>query len=132
MQRVAKLFLIRHGHYLTSSGSLSLKGKKEMKKAGQLLKNEGISILFHSTKLRAMESAKIIADFIHPSPALVVHSELDPESEISAFIQGIKHIPAQSIAAVGHLPFLERLLSSLVVKDNGQLGCNLRQDLLHS
>ncbi len=58
------IFLVRHGQYETAKrddGHLTEKGKKQAQKTAEALHNIPFSNIYHSTILRAEQTAKIIA-----------------------------------------------------------------------
>jgi phosphohistidine phosphatase SixA len=60
---MAKVYLLRHGHYDIMSGSLTDKGRKELELTSEMLKDDidGSAIILFSPARRTKESAEQIA-----------------------------------------------------------------------
>jgi phosphohistidine phosphatase len=115
-------YLVRHGEAKSELEDplrpLSDKGKKGIDKVASCLgrlgvRPEGINC---SEKLRARETAEIIAtrlsivDKIKPIKGLSPNDDVGPVAELLC-------AEAKSLMLVGHLPFLSKLLSLLVISD---------------
>lgn len=97
---------------------LTERGKENAEKIRAHLTKLGIRFqrLFHSGKLRARQTAEILA-------CLAINTEvevqagldpLDPAEPIVRWISGLSEQGLKSIAIVGHLPFLDKLSSLLI------------------
>jgi phosphohistidine phosphatase len=93
-----------------------------------------VSLIHHSGKLRARETAEIMACFLKPAGGIHAVPGLNPLDDVTAAAHQLDS--ARNIMLVGHLPFLERLVSYLitgspdrpVVKfQNGGIVCLDRQ-----
>lgn len=115
-----KLYLMRHGEYMTEdlqhTGALSKKGTNDINLIANFLKpaNIHVSNIFHSGKLRAQQTAEIMATSIIAKEPLQARNKLDPQDDVTAFIDEIIDWE-QDLLVVGHLPFMGRLVSKLVV-----------------
>ena len=94
-------------------------GRKTVEMVGAYLARLGISFdrVFHSGKLRAEQTAKILADSLKISERVEAHKGLDPQDPVNAITPWLSKQAQQgrkSVAIVGHLPFLDRLASLLV------------------
>ncbi len=118
-----KLYLIQHGEAKPESEdperSLTARGEKEVvavsKAAGGLQIRP--SKIFHSGKLRAKQTAQIIASALKISNSLVQPSQgLNPNDDIHTWAERISK-EKEDLMLVGHLPFLEKLTSFLLCGD---------------
>ncbi len=117
-----KLYLIQHGEAKPEAEdpqrSLTARGEKEVmavsKVAGGLQVRP--SKIYHSGKLRAKQTAEIVAgalkisDLVHPAPGL------NPNDDIHPWVERISK-EKEDLMLVGHLPFLEKLTSFLLCED---------------
>jgi len=118
-----KLYLIQHGEAKPEAEdperSLTARGEKEIvaisKMAGGL--QIGPSKIYHSGKLRAKQTAEIIASALKISDSLVQSAQgLNPNDDIHPWAERIS-IEKDDLMLVGHLPFLEKLTSFLLCGD---------------
>lgn len=65
----------------------------------------------HSSKLRAKQTAEVFGLKLKPSRGLIENPELDPDGNFKLLGESLK--PEYNILLVGHLPFLQRLLSQM-------------------
>ena len=81
-----------------------------------------IDTCMHSGKLRAEQTARVLADAVASGRA-ESRNGLAPNDPISSVVQWLRErTEDSSIALVGHLPFLDRLASSLIAGDeDGQV-----------
>ncbi len=118
-----KLYLVRHGN--ASAGSddiarpLSLEGIEEVKKVAEFLKHSGccVDIIYHSVRVRAFQTAKIIHERLAIKKKLVERLGLspnDPVGPIADFVDQQKN----DCMIVGHMPFVGSLVSLLVSGDD--------------
>ncbi len=112
------LYLVQHGLSLTeeqnSERPLSPEGKKQTQKTAAFLKTKSIRVdcLWHSAKLRAIQTAQIIARAVSCSEILQRDdlNPLDSPARLPDEIQSLN----KSLMIVGHLPFLQKLASLLL------------------
>lgn len=117
-----KLYCVRHGEALSAEANpqrpLSDHGKLEIKKlAGYLTRlHLKISHILHSNKLRAIETAEIIATEL--SIKKVTHCEtiLNEDADIESILEVIR-TQNENTMLVGHLPFMYKLINALLVND---------------
>ena len=111
-----KLYFVQHGLAVNktedSDRPLSSAGIKQTQNiAKQLLtSNILISSIFHSGKLRAIQTAEIIASTLNIKTVSPT-DYLSPNDDITLIKQ---HLNVDNALYVGHLPHLEKLVSSLV------------------
>ena len=115
-----KLFLIRHGEavegQIDDRRPLSATGRQQVWAAAEFYRRSaaGIIVFWHSTKLRAQQTAEIFCDVVRPQAALIEKPYLAPHSPVDDILKDIAGAHGDS-AVVGHMPFMSRLLSRLVL-----------------
>lgn len=118
-----KLYLIQHGEAKSEvedpSRPLTTRGEKEVTNVSKILTGLHIrpSIVYHSEKLRAKQTAKIIAEALKIPDSLVQSVKgLSPNDDIRLWAERISK-EREDLMLVGHLPFLEKLTSFLLCGD---------------
>ena len=113
------LYLIQHGKSLSKDQDpdqgLSAEGIAETERIAKLAKDEGIAVsqIRHSVKTRARQTAEIFAKAINPKQGIREVEGIKPLDDVAEYAAGID--PAENIMLVGHLPFMERLTSFLIM-----------------
>jgi len=126
-----KLYLVRHGDAVSewedSERPLSSHGIKEVKKTALELKerNVDVSIIFHSTKQRAQQTAEMIKNCINPKAQLVIKKYLSPGGSIDELEMEIGNLN-EDLMIVSHLPFLPRLIEKLIPNEEKRAGAVLK------
>lgn len=121
-----RLYLVRHGEALSEvvdpSRPLSEEGKAQTHKIAQFLLKGGFNVdtIFHSTKKRAQETAVILRNALNPACPMTPKDFLGPHDPTDGIFQEIQR-RTDDMMIVGHLPFLAKLLSRLVVGDEKPL-----------
>jgi len=112
-----KLYLVRHGE-VDPDKSLSKTGREETESVAAYLQKCGIDIdeIIHSVKPRAKQTAEILGELLAPEVTLIEREGLEPMDPIESIIEEIKTFD-RNVMLVGHLPFMERLLSVLLFKE---------------
>jgi phosphohistidine phosphatase len=118
-----EVYLIQHAESKSKEEDparpLTDDGRKMVKIVGEHLARMGFSFdrVFHSGKLRAQQTAEILADRLNIDEKVEAHTGLDPLDPVKPTAQWLseqtQHGP-RTVAIVGHLPFLDRLASLLV------------------
>ena len=110
------LFLVQHGRNLPKDADpekgLSYEGKNEVEQVAALAKGYGlqVSVIKHSGKKRARETAEIFAGSLDPVRGVTEMEGLGPIDDVNKLnIKGV-----ENLMLVGHLPFMEKLTSYLV------------------
>ncbi|MEJ2695046.1 MAG: phosphohistidine phosphatase SixA [Candidatus Sulfobium sp.] len=120
------LYLVQHAEAKTEqedpSRPLSEKGVKDITKVALHLSKLDfkISRVLHSKKLRAKQTADILAEYVKPSGATAESDGLAPMDDPSAWADRLKYLTAsvtENIVLVGHLPHLGKLASLLLCGD---------------
>lgn len=113
------VYLVQHGKAKSSeedpNRTLSEQGRKEVLQVAEFLRELRItvSLIQHSGKLRAEETAHILASSIRCTSGPVHTEGLDPADDPSILANFLK-VYTDDILIVGHLPHLERLTSLLL------------------
>ncbi len=119
------VYLMQHGEAMPAeldpSRSLSEVGQRSVEVVSRHAAACGVRIdrIVHSGKLRAVESALILAKALGCADVRHVDG-LAPGADVEAAVAALVDPSAVgSLAIVGHLPFLDRLASALVTGDPG-------------
>lgn len=119
-----ELYLVRHGRALSEvedpARPLSPQGREEVGKVARAAVKKGMSParILHSGKLRAKETAEILAAAVHPAQGVSEIKGLAPQDDpVRAMLE--VESEAESVALAGHLPHLEGLFSLLTSGNGG-------------
>ena len=120
-----RLYLIQHGKYMPEEEApgkpLSQEGREETEKIANFLKSRDITpdIILHSKKRRAIETAQILSQFLNVEAK--ERDDLNPTDPVEKFPAEILRT-GKDIMIVGHLPFLQKLVSLLLTgKDDNEI-----------
>ncbi|MBN2289028.1 MAG: phosphohistidine phosphatase SixA [Candidatus Glassbacteria bacterium] len=114
-----KLYLVRHGEAKTEledvSKPLNEKGRQDVRHLGRTLKNMNVRVprIVHSGRLRAEETAKLLADSLEGAAEVKKMKGLAPNDSIGPTLDWV-NAEEEDLMIVGHLPFLASLLEELV------------------
>ncbi len=117
-----ELYLIRHGEAYTSEERferpLNDHGKDEVLVIANYLSTKEVNVkhIYHSHKVRAIETAEIIANKLGMMDKLSMMPSLSPDDDIYNLIGAVHEINESSIL-VGHLPNLALLASFFMTGD---------------
>lgn len=114
-----QLFLVRHGEYRREDPQpLSNKGIADIQKVAQFFKDAKVEIgfFYHSTKMRAKQTAEILRDVLNPKLKLCEKNYLSPNDCTDNIVYDISGFH-KNVMIVGHLPFISKLTSRLVTGD---------------
>lgn len=75
-----------------------------------------VDVVLHSDLLRAEQTARILADAVG-AQEVKTQRGLRPADPVAPVAAELDRIDAESVAVVGHLPFLDRLAALLVAED---------------
>lgn len=103
--------------------NITERGREETERIAIFFKENigiGIDEIIHSTKLRAKQTAEILAKYIKPREGVFEGENLEPTADPSIWAEKLKSIN-KNIIIVGHLPHLSKLTSLLVV-GNPEIG----------
>ena len=116
------LYLVQHGEAAKETEDparpLTERGRQEVTRVARTAARLGleVAVIAHSGKLRAKQTAELLAAALRPTPSLVERAGLGPNDDP----QGAGHLAEQASVPtmlVGHLPHLSRLASLLLVGD---------------
>src|SRR5260370_9172617 len=114
-----RLYLVQHGVAVPEAEDparpLSAKGREEVARTAQVLARMGLSVgaIRHSGKLRARQTAELIARSVKPAEGVVEAKGLAPNDPASSTAAELADAP-RHLMLFGHLPHLARLASLLV------------------
>jgi phosphohistidine phosphatase len=117
------IYLIQHAESIPEkedpSRPLSDEGKVTMERVGALAALLKIKpdFIFHSEKLRAKQTAEMLARHLGLSDKLRERKGLGPLDPVATVVQWLNDEAAKGLvglAIVGHLPFLDKLASVLI------------------
>jgi len=131
-----KVYLIRHAqpknHEEDLRMPLSDSGRKTMKMISEYVAARldlAITEIWHSEKLRAKETAAILAETLGITDSVQEHKGLAPNDSVILVENQIMN-RMENLAIVGHLPFLSKLASLLLYgseedasRFNFEMGC---------
>ena len=112
------LFLVQHGKSLPKEEDpergLSRQGIEETQAVAEMAAEQNIQIsrIIHSGKKRALQTAEIFTKVLEPEAGIAKGSGLAPMDDVTTFISTVNS--EENTMVVGHLPFMERLVSYLV------------------
>lgn len=117
------LYLVQHALAMPETEDLqrplSKRGRNETIRIAGFLSmqaNLPVSRILHSGKLRAQQTAEILAEGIEPEGGVSAADGLKPMDDPAIWIDRLT-AQERDIMLVGHLPHLSRLVSRLVCKD---------------
>lgn len=116
-----KIYLVQHGNSVSKEVDpacpLSEQGQEDIQRLANHLQGRiTLDSIYHSSKLRAEQTANIIAKTLNISQCEQLDG-LKPMDDFQAIIDVIPDFQAESVMLVGHLPFMSRLVSALLGKD---------------
>jgi len=120
-----KLYLVQHGEAVSNDVDperpLSPQGKEDVSQMAEFLRTSGhtVSRVLHSGKMRALQTAEILADALSTIGEAEVIDGINPNDSVQDFsfkAYKIKH----DTMIVGHLPFLAKMVSYLVTGNKDQ------------
>jgi phosphohistidine phosphatase len=115
-----KLYLVQHGEALPEAVDparpLSPDGGEAVARMARFLAGGDLRVarICHSGKLRARQTAEILAAILAPEAALEQRDGLNPKDPVAPLAAELAAWEAETLF-VGHLPFLDRLVSQLLL-----------------
>lgn len=116
-----KLYLARHGDYALDTAQgldvLTDQGRNEITQLATQLRQMNLQVenILHSEKNRAKQTAELLASGITSKEAPIVYKGLNPDDEVSEIAGEIPHWN-KDLLIVGHLPFMSKLVSFLLIR----------------
>ena len=120
-----KIYLVQHGQAAAKEVAperpLTETGKSDVQRVAATLKQAGVEVgrVFHSGKLRARQTAEILAAAIASGSKLETSDLINPNDDPAAFGAQIVHWHEDTLV-VGHLPYMAKLVAYLVTGDTEQ------------
>ena len=117
-----RLYLVQHGDAISKEMDrerpLSDQGRADLQRIAAFLAKAGIrvSVILHSGKKRAEQTAELLAASVGVGEHLEKVSGIDPLDPTSEFAGIVNEWTADTMV-VGHLPFMAGLVSGLIVQD---------------
>ncbi len=119
------IYLVQHGASKSEAEDpqrgLTDEGRRVVEQMADYLAGSGISVdrIKYSDKLRARQTAEILTAGLHPQNGTQQVSGMAPNDDISPMRIQLGS-EAENVMLVGHLPYLSRLLSSLLLVDENR------------
>ncbi len=113
------LYLVQHGKSLPknidSEQGLSDEGIADVRRIADVAAGYGCKVrsISHSGKKRAKQTAEIFESALKPNDGMKEISGIAPMDDVAAFSKSL--IVEDNQMVVGHLPFMERLTSYLII-----------------
>jgi phosphohistidine phosphatase len=120
-----KLYLVQHGEACAKDVDpdrpLTDRGRADMERLAAFLRQAGVrpERVIHSEKLRAVQSAGWLADAVAPGVEPESSGIINPDDDPRAFDWQSGSWDRDTLV-VGHLPFMGRLVSHLVIEDESR------------
>ena len=114
-----KVYLVRHGEAVSSQFDpqrpLSEQGFADIRKVASFIKPLEISVehIWHSGKLRAAQTAEILAESVSVEKECSAHKNLGPNDDVTIIADELEAYDTD-LMIVGHLPFVAYLTSQLI------------------
>lgn len=118
-----RVYLIRHAQPIPENMGhgrpLSDQGREEIKRFAEFAKAHlhiRVPSIFHSPKLRAIQTAEILAEYLNPAEGLIQMDGLKPMDDPRIWAARLADAD-DNVMLVSHLPFLNRLAGELLTRD---------------
>lgn len=117
-----KIYCVRHGEARhveeDPERALTVKGRAEVISIATYLGRCGIHVshIMHSPKLRAKQTAEIMAQFLNIEQLIACENILDAEAPTQPLTEMIKTWHDDAML-VGHLPFMYKIINALILGD---------------
>lgn len=116
------VYLVQHGEAVPKREDpdrpLTQRGKVAVERVANWAAKVGLEVdqVRHSGKLRARQTAAILADRLGPQEGIAAYPGLGPKDDVRPIADSLADCPC-SVLLVGHLPFLSRLTALLLTGD---------------
>jgi phosphohistidine phosphatase len=117
-----RLYVVQHGEACSKDVDpqrpLTDQGREDVERLSAFLGDAGVAVarVIDSGKLRAAQTADLLAATVAPLVELETHDGIHPNDDPTA-IDWLTATAGQDALVVGHLPFMGRLVSWLVAGD---------------
>ena len=121
-----KIYLVQHGEAVAKEVDperpLTEQGIRDVQRVARTLKHAGVGVkrVIHSGKLRAQQTAEILATEIAPMLQLETSDLINPNDNPGAFDMQTASESRDTMVA-GHLPFMAKLVSHLVIGNDNHM-----------
>jgi len=112
------VYLVQHGltyaEAIDPGRSLSEMGKATVERMGRMASEAKVPVakILHSGKTRAGQTAEILASHLNPSNGVSEIKGINPLDDVIPIAANLD--PSERVMLVGHLPFMENLVSYLI------------------
>jgi len=112
-------YIVQHGLSLPKEEDpekgLAPEGIEDVKRIAMVARNYGVPVgrILHSPKKRARQTAGLIGEVLQPARGIIELSGINPLDDVVEFSAQVDF--KANTMVVGHLPFLERLTSFLII-----------------
>jgi len=119
------VYLVQHGEAKPEQEDptrpLTDRGREEVQRVARHAARIGLKVaeICHSGKLRAWQTAEILAEHLSPPHGIREMEGLSPMDD-PAEVKGVVEASREPVMLVGHLPHLSRLTSVLLLGDPGR------------
>ncbi len=126
------IYLVQHAKAVSREHDperpLSIEGKEEIDKVAMFLESMNISVgyLWHSKKLRAAETAGELTEAINITEQKAWLDGLSPNDDVKKFKEEKIDTSSKDIMIVGHMPFLSKLASLLLIDSSDREIINFK------
>ncbi len=114
------LYLVQHAEAKKDTEDprrpLSEAGYVQIEKTAKLLATRlrpSINVIIHSGKLRALQTAGVLADYLSPLGGIKASNGLEPHADPGIWAEQLATV-SENVMLVGHLPHLNKLTSRLL------------------
>jgi phosphohistidine phosphatase len=114
------IFLVQHGISASkddnSEKELTDQGRIDTERIAKVAKEYGIMVekIVHSGKTRAKQTATLYHNILSVKTPLEAVSGINPQDDVRVFAEYLN--PGAALMVVGHMPFMQRLLSYLITR----------------
>ena len=121
-----RLYLVQHGdavpEQLDPERPLSAAGRRDVEAVARLLASKAMRAerVAHSGKLRARQTAELLAAALAPGKVPEIMTGPNPNDPVEPMARGIANWTSD-VMLVGHLPFMGKLVGHLVAGDERKL-----------
>jgi phosphohistidine phosphatase len=115
-----RIYLVQHGEAepqdVDPDRHLTAKGARDVRKVAAFLEPLGLrlGVIWHSGKARAAQTADILGGAVAAAGGIVEREGLAPNDPVGPVRKALESA-TEDLMIVGHLPFLSRLASALLV-----------------
>jgi phosphohistidine phosphatase len=126
-----QLYLVQHGAAKSESEdperSLTEEGRKTVEQMADYLSLLGLSLnrIEHSEKLRARQTAQILAARLRPREGAEQIAGMAPNDDVEPMAERLQ-TESKSLMLIGHLPYLSRLVARLIGTEKSRILIGFR------